>query len=286
VAGDRVVPLVLSGKGLAQPVEYAGFAVALAEIAEERECLLVVRHSVHEPAQHDVRVAQIVQRGRLATVMLQVAEDGQRPTVVLDRGRGAAESHIHAAEVRQRIGLANPVAELHEAVKRLFGPAAGLLMYAGAVAERLGATVHRHSWSQEPPEPFDLRVEGWVCGEAARVLDEVGGSPLLIAKSLGTNAAALAAERSLPAVWLTPLLTVPWVAAALDHATAPFLLVGGTADEFWDGAVARRLSPYVLEVEGADHGMYVPGPVSGSVAVLGRVVVAVEEFLDAIDWPG
>jgi hypothetical protein len=32
--------------------------------------------------------------------------------------------------------------------------------------------------------------------------------------------------------------------------------------------------------------MYVPGPVSGSVAVLGRVVVAVEEFLDAIDWPG
>jgi hypothetical protein len=169
---------------------------------------------------------------------------------------------------------------------RLFGPAAGLLMYAGAVAERRGATVHRHSWSQDPPEPFDPQVEGWVCAETTAPLDEVAGSPLLVAKSLGTNAAALAADRSLPAVWLTPLLTVPWVTAALHRATAPFLLVGGTADAFWDGAVARRLSPYVLEVEGADHGMYVPGPLTNSIVVLGRVVAATEEFLDAIDWPG
>ena len=167
-----------------------------------------------------------------------------------------------------------------------FGPAAGLLMYAGAVPERRGATVHRLSWSREPPEMFDPRVEGWVCAEAAGALDEAGGSPLLIAKSLGTNAAALAAERSLPAVWLTPLLTVSWAAAALDRATAPFLLVGGTADAYWDGALARRLSPHVLEVEGADHGMYVPGPLTDSIAVLGGVVVAVAAFLDAIDWPG
>jgi hypothetical protein len=87
-------------------------------------------------------------------------------------------------------------------------------------------------------------------------------------------------------VWLTPLLTVSWVAAALDRATAPFLLVGGTADAYWDGALARRLSPHVLEVEGADHGMYVPGPLTDSIAVLGGVVVAVAAFLDAIDWPG
>ena len=125
-----------------------------------------------------------------------------------------------------------------------------------------------------------------MCGETTPMLDEVGGSPLLIAKSLGTNAAALAAERSLPAVWLTPLLTVSWVTAALDRATGPFLLVGGTADAFWDGAVARRLSPYVLEVEGADHGMYVPGPLTDSIAVLGRMLLAVEGFLDAINWPG
>jgi pimeloyl-ACP methyl ester carboxylesterase len=145
--------------------------------------------------------------------------------------------------------------------------------------------VHRHSWSHEPPDPFEPAVERWVCGEVVPVLDAVGGSPLVIAKSLGTNAATLAAERALPAVWLTPLLTTPWVAAALRRATAPFLVVGGTADALWDGALARRLSPYVLEVEGGDHGMQVPGPLADSIAVLGRVIVAVEEFLDAIVWP-
>jgi hypothetical protein len=167
-----------------------------------------------------------------------------------------------------------------------FGPAAGLLMYAGAVAERRGATVHRHSWSQEPPNPFEPEIEGWVRAEVTPPLDAVGGSPLLIAKSLGTNAAMLAAERSLSAVWLTPILTVPWVAAALGRASAPFLVVGGTADAMWDGALARRLSPYVLEIEGADHGLYLPGPLTDSIAVLGRVVAGMDEFLDAIDWPG
>jgi hypothetical protein len=168
-----------------------------------------------------------------------------------------------------------------------FGPAAGLLLYAGSVADRRGATVHRHSWSQEPPpDPFEREIEGWVRGELTGLLDRVGGHPLLIAKSLGTNAAALAAERGLPAVWLTPVLTVPWVASALGRATAPFLLVGGTADALWAGGSARRLSPYVLEVEGADHGMQLPGPVVDTIAVLGRVVSEMEEFLDAVGWPG
>jgi hypothetical protein len=167
-----------------------------------------------------------------------------------------------------------------------FGPAAGLLLYAGAVADRRGANVHRLAWSQEPPNPFGREIEGWVRAEVARALDAVGGNPLLIAKSLGTYAAPLAAERCLPAVWLTPVLTVPWVAAAMGRATAPFMLVGGTADGMWDGASAHRLTRYVLEIEGADHGMQLPGPLTDSIAVLGRVVVEMDGFLDAIDWPG
>jgi len=166
-----------------------------------------------------------------------------------------------------------------------FGPAAGLLWYAGSVAAARGVTVHRHVWTREPPDPFEPGIEGWVRDEVTGVLDRVGGHPLLIAKSLGTNAAALAAERGLPAVWLTPVLTVPWIASALDRATAPFLLVGGTADALWDGGPARRLSPYVLEVEGAGHGMQVRGPVSDTIAVLDQVVAAMEGFLDAIGWP-
>jgi hypothetical protein len=166
-----------------------------------------------------------------------------------------------------------------------FGPMAGLLLYAGAVPGRRGATVHRHAWTREPSDPFVPAIEGWVRAELVPLLDAVGGSPLLIGKSLGTNGAALAAERGLPAVWLTPVLTVPWIATAMGAATAPFLLVGGTADALWDGELARRLSPHVLEVEGADHGMQLPGPLIDTIAVLGRLVGAMEEFLDAIGWP-
>jgi hypothetical protein len=33
---------------------------------------------------------------------------------------------------------------------------------------------------------------------------------------------------------------------------------GGSADEYWDGRLARSLTPHGAEVEGADHGMFVP----------------------------
>jgi pimeloyl-ACP methyl ester carboxylesterase len=164
---------------------------------------------------------------------------------------------------------------------RMFGPAAPLLMYSGDVAQERGATVHRHWWSTEP----DLEDPDWVRGELTGVLDTLGGRPLMIGKSLGTRAAALAAERELPAVWLTPLLTVPQVAADLGRATAPFLLVGGTADRSWDADLAGRLTPHVLQIDDADHGMYVPGPLTASIDVLARVVVAMELFLTEIAWP-
>jgi pimeloyl-ACP methyl ester carboxylesterase len=165
------------------------------------------------------------------------------------------------------------------------GPAAGLLMYAGLVPERRGATVHRHWWSKRPPDPFELPIENWVRNEITPLLDAIGERPLLIAKSLGTNAAILAAERCLPAVWLTPGLTSPWIVNALRQATAPFLMVGGTADPMWDSAAARSVSPHLLEIPSADHGMCVSGPMTESLAVLARVIAAIEEFVDTIAWP-
>ena len=78
-----------------------------------------------------------------------------------------------------------------------YGPGIPLLMYAGDVAEQRGATVHRYSWSQEFPKPDQPEIESWVGGEIAPLIDTVGGRPLLIGKSLGTNAAAIAARKIL-----------------------------------------------------------------------------------------
>ncbi|GAA2632852.1 alpha/beta fold hydrolase [Paractinoplanes durhamensis] len=171
---------------------------------------------------------------------------------------------------------------------RMGGTLSPLPLYTSDAAEARGATVHRHEWVATPPgipEVYEPSTMEWVRGEVTPLLDRVGGRPLLIGKSLGTNASVLAAERDLPAIWLTPLLHLPHVVAALERATAPMLLIGGTGDRSWDGAVARRLTPHVFEVPNADHGMYVPGPVVASIGVLIQVVQATEEFFDEIGWP-
>ena len=92
-------------------------------------------------------------------------------------------------------------------------------------------------------------------------------------------------QRALPAVWLTPLLADAQVVDALRGCSEPFLLIGGTADTgAWDSNVAHALSRHVLEVDGADHGMFVPGSLAASAAVLGSVASAIEEFLDETVW--
>ncbi|WP_202806716.1 alpha/beta hydrolase [Kribbella catacumbae] len=187
----------------------------------------------------------------------------------------------------------------------MFGPFAPLLMFSADAAERRGARL-TPVWWDEPDRPMTLTPEErgpWVVGQLERAAPslrsaeaaveakaEAGAGPagegtLIVAKSLGTHAAVVAAELALPAVWLTPVLTSEWVVDGLRRATAPFLLVGGTADSLWDSGLARELTPYVMEVEGADHGMYVPGRLAASTAVLGQVATAVEDFLDEAVWP-
>jgi hypothetical protein len=78
---------------------------------------------------------------------------------------------------------------------------------------------------------------------------------LVVGKSMGTLAAADAAEHGWPGVWLTPLLEDDEAVVMLRRRTAPALLIGGTADPMWNGRIARELTDDVLELEGADHGL-------------------------------
>ncbi|HYA52461.1 MAG TPA: hypothetical protein VEG33_14975 [Streptosporangiaceae bacterium] len=174
-------------------------------------------------------------------------------------------------------------------VPGLFYSADGpLLMYAAVAAERCGGSVRRISWTVPRFGGDDERA--WVAARVSEAVDAVAAAtgvaaPVVIGKSLGSLAAPVAADRGLPAVWLTPILTDEPTVAALRRAAAPYLLIGGTTDKVWDGRLARSLTPHVLEVDGADHGMFVPGPLSQSAAVLGQVATAVENFLDHHVWP-
>src|SRR5262245_809817 len=166
---------------------------------------------------------------------------------------------------------------------------APLLMYAGLAVERRGGSARRISWTV--PQFGDGDDErAWVAARASEAVDAVAAatgvaSPVVIGKSLGSLAAPVAADRGLPAVWLTPVLTDAPTVAALRRAAAPRLLIGGTADRLWDGRVARSITPHVLEIGGADHGMFVPGRLAESATVLGQVTTAVEHFLDHQVWP-
>ncbi|MBB5840812.1 alpha/beta hydrolase [Kribbella italica] len=169
-----------------------------------------------------------------------------------------------------------------------YGPQGPLLMFAGEAAERRGATIHPVQWQNREAATTltEEQLLAWVIGQVSPHLPigVAGSGLLLIGKSLGTHAAALAAERGHPAVWLTPLLHHKQVVDALERSRAPFLLVGGTNDPLWDGDVARRLTPHVLEIPEADHGMYVPGRLAASAAVLGEVTTKIEDFLDEVVW--
>lgn len=161
-----------------------------------------------------------------------------------------------------------------------------LLMYAGMAVRRRGGYLRRIAWAA--PEAEAGR-HAWVASRVAEALAGAAAAgtaaPVLIGKSLGSLAAPLAADRGLAAVWFTPLLTDEPTVNALRRATAPCLLAGGTADPFWDSQLARSITPHLVEVDGADHGMFVPGPLSASAAVLGQVTTAVEQFLDQVVWP-
>ncbi|MEW2330709.1 alpha/beta hydrolase [Micromonospora chersina] len=156
-------------------------------------------------------------------------------------------------------------------------------LFAADAARMRGAQMLYVSWSGEvPPEPAARGP--WAVEQITAALRGLP-RPLIIAYSLGTLAADLAADYELPAIWIAPLLHRAEVVEGIRRACAPCLLVGGTADSSWRPELARELSPHVFEVEGGDHGLRVPGPLAGSAAVLGQMATAIEEFLDRVLWP-
>lgn len=179
---------------------------------------------------------------------------------------------------------------------RAYGPDRPLLHVARLHLERHGWAPEDVSWDApalavamaDGPVATTAYVEGVVAAQAgADGGDEPGQvSVLVVAKSLGTRAAAYAARREWPAIWLTPLLDDRGCRDGIAANPAPQLLVGGARDPFWDGPTALELGRLatpgaldVLDVPDADHAMLVDDdPVRGA-EILAEVSRAVEAFL-------
>jgi hypothetical protein len=169
-----------------------------------------------------------------------------------------------------------------------YGADGPLLMYAGLAVQRRGGRTRPVAWALPRTSDVSLlreQVASQVESAIGDLTSAGGTAPVVIGKSLGSLAAPLAADRGLAAVWFTPLLTDEPTVAALRRATGPCLLVGGTADKFWDGKTARSLTPDVVEIDDADHRMFLPGPLAASAAALGQIITAVEDVLDHRVWP-
>jgi hypothetical protein len=153
---------------------------------------------------------------------------------------------------------------------RGYPPAAPLLFFAGFALLAHGWSV-RQVWWDPPAHESDEQTLAWVQRQVEEALPE-SGRALLVAKSLGTYAAPLAAERGLDAI---------------ASSSARQLLVGGTADTFaWAPVTARGLAERgcdVLEVAGADHAMMVPGDAVRGVEVHAEVIRTVDAFLARLE---
>lgn len=155
-----------------------------------------------------------------------------------------------------------------------------LLTFAGRVAAQHGWRVRAVSW--QAPDLATTTTIDWVGTQLAEALAGVDGHALVIGKSLGTCAAAETARRGHDAIWLTPLLHLPEVAQAMSENPGRQLLVGGTRDPAWDLDVARSTGGEVVQVDGADHGMFTDDAVETAALHL-DVTRAVDHWLRALD---
>jgi hypothetical protein len=164
---------------------------------------------------------------------------------------------------------------------RGYGPQAPLLYYARLVLRSRGWAVRTVHWERVPGlDPADHAAVAALAAELLATADPE--RDVVVAKSLGSLALPAAAERGVPGIWLTPLLGIEGVRRAAARAGAAALLVGGTADPYWDGAAAAATGAAVFEVPGADHSLERPGDLDGTLAALTAVLARITAQLDSL----
>ena len=150
------------------------------------------------------------------------------------------------------------------------------LSYAAQVLHEQGWTVDSLIWDGGPSDRKEARE---TYDFVLRQLEAQGSQCLVVSKSLATVVLPTAVELGIPGVWLTPVF-FPEVQDALSRMGGldlPALFVGGTADESWQADRARGAGT-VVEIEGGNHGLEIPGDWSASWSALGKTMNALSEF--------
>lgn len=172
-----------------------------------------------------------------------------------------------------------------------YSPSHPLLEFGRQSLLQHGWTVQQLWWDQPRGIHDRDATSEWVREQASAVLDAEADCDqlLVVAKSLGTLASPVVAERGLDAIWMTPLFSMPGSIEAIQAGAANGahqLLVGGLCDPEWHSGAANELASHeaieVAEFADATHFMHVPDNARRSIEIQAGVTLAVEKFLTQI----
>lgn len=170
-----------------------------------------------------------------------------------------------------------------------YSPAHPLLEFGRQSLLQHGWSVQQIWWDEPEGDLSTDERATWVCDQVRTALESLGPEPidraLVLAKSLGTLSAPVAAQYGLDAIWMTPLFTHPAsidAIAANAASGARQLLVGGLADPAWDPVRARTLGCEVVDIVDATHFMHVPLDAVRTAQLHVDVTRAVDRFLTGL----
>ena len=166
--------------------------------------------------------------------------------------------------------------------------AARILLEQGADVLRVEYAYYRTNFLQQPESEQDQWISNDVFAACEAGLSQRSYEKItLVGKSLGTIAMGhLVSDphfQQAACVWVTPLLTVEWLLSRIEQTHPRSLFIIGTADRFYRPELLNHLKTVTdgqtCILEGADHGLEIPGDIPGSLAVLHQIVHALQKFL-------
>ncbi|MBK9927451.1 MAG: hypothetical protein IPP66_19450 [Anaerolineales bacterium] len=163
-----------------------------------------------------------------------------------------------------------------------------ILLEQGADLLRVEYVYYQTDFMEQPASEQNKWIAGDVFAVCNAALSQRSYDRItLVGKSIGTIALAnlLTDSRfqNATCVWSTPLLTLEWLRERIEQVHPRSLFITGTADKFYKPEILKHLETVTngrtVVIEGANHGLEIPESISASLAALGQIVQALQEFL-------